>query len=418
MRRLFGNPANEQVDQVTAITRSMPHRYMRSISETLNCCFVQPVQSPYWTERFRCLAGDGRLQITLLLEREGFSHRPGWKPEAIPSVDIRIIGSRVIPANRINRKLRFRVNGIRSIPLALPLLLRQIRPDVVVVCNATQALLAWLVRYLLGFRLVLMVEDTPHSVRRLGLLSSWLKAFSYRRMDRWFVFSDDSRQYLAQIGITKNVVRSSWSLDMDCFRPRHNIAHPAKHSHVEGDRRTIVLFVGRLIQQKGVEQLIDAWATLPARVRNTARLLVYGDGPLKSKIAAACASQGLDEVELVGHVEYAKVRGALGSADLFVFPTLEDLYGLALLEAMASGCPVVTTPFTGGRELVEEGKNGWIVDPTEPGALRRVLEKALAPDVNLELMGSAARARVAAMDNALVMRRFADEMWTLARECV
>lgn len=387
----------------------------RPLNEPVRCCFVQPTQSPYWSERLRCLAADPRLRITLLLEQATFKHRPGWIPEAIPGVDIRVVGSAVSRIRHRHRDLRFDVEGIRTVPWSLPSILRRERPDVVVVCNATQSALAWLVRRAAGFVLVAMVEDTPHAVRNLGYARSRFKAFAYRKADGWFVFSHDARCYLESIGISNGVVRSPWSVDLSSFRPRQNEDARPTTLPTSVPKRTTVVFVGRLITLKGVIPLIDAWAQLPRTVRRRARLVLYGDGPLRTQVANLCASKGLDDVELAGHIAYRDLQRALGEADLFVFPTLQDLYGLSLVEAMASGCPVITTPFTGGRELVTEGVNGWIVDPTAPDALRRALARALSSDVDLAQMGLNARSRVSEMDNARVMRRFADDLCSLVR---
>jgi len=80
----------------------------------------------------------------------------------------------------------------------------------------------------------------------------------------------------------------------------------------------------------------------------------------------------------------------------------------------ASGCPVIITPFCGARELVDQGRTGWIVDPTVPNALKSVLEEALSDKVNLQQMGMAARKRVESMDNKIVINRFADSLRQLA----
>jgi len=104
----------------------------------------------------------------------------------------------------------------------------------------------------------------------------------------------------------------------------------------------------------------------------------------------------------------------LKEADLFVLPTLEDLYSLSVLEAMASGCPVIITPFAGSRELVDHGCNGWIVDPTVPHALKSIMEEALSGQVDLYKMGMAARKRVENMDNKIVMDKFAESLRQLA----
>lgn len=152
---------------------------------------------------------------------------------------------------------------------------------------------------------------------------------------------------------------------------------------------------------------------MPYKIRQKSKLHIVGSGPLKDELLTFAQTNKLTEIEFIGQLNYEEVKHHLRNADLFVLPTLEDLYSLTVLEAMASGCPVITTPYNGARELVDKN-NGWIVDPTEPDALRSVLEEALSEQVDLFKMGMAARKRVENMDNKIVMDNFAESLKHLA----
>lgn len=383
------------------------------IGRPVRVCLVQPVSSPYWMERLKILAKDKRLAVSVVLEREGFAHRPGWKPEAVEGVDFRVLGSAVVRGGSRGDDLGYHIDGVRSIPWRLSLELWRQRSDIAVLCNATQVLFALVWKYLFRGRLALIIEDTPHSTRNHGWLSRMLKGFLYRRVDGFFAFSADAVSYLHGIGVRKEVVRSSWSLDMAQFCPG-----PAEDRVDPKVRRRTIIFVGALVNNKGVRHLLDAWRGLPPDVRNGAELLMVGSGVMEAELKDAIRLHQLDEVSLLGQQPYARVRHLLQHADLLVLPTLQDLFSLTVLEAMACGCPVVTTPFNGARELVEPGVNGWVVNPTEEGALTRVLELALSSDCDLAGMGAAARRRVEVMDNGQVMARFGDALRQMAAgEC-
>lgn len=380
----------------------------------LKIVFVQPVQSPYWTERLRTLACHKDLEISLFLERATFAHRPGWFPESIEDIPIEVLGSAVVTSVRQGSDLGFRIDGVRSIPWRLPLALKRHRPDVVVVCNATQVLLALLVKSLLRFKLALIVEDTPHSTRNLGLLQRVLRAWAYRRADRRFALSDDAFAYLKSIKAHKGVVRSSWSLDMRTFNAAEGrLTKSGLNQAARSAQVKTVLFSGRLIELKGVRHLLNSWVQIPPALRTHARLVLAGDGPLKGEATAYCRKANSPDVEFLGSIPYAEMKQRFSEASLFVLPTLQDLFSLTVLEAMASGCPVITTSFNGARELVEDGRTGWIIDPTRQGELTRALTLALSGEVDLREMGRAARARVAALDNSQVMGRFADDIQAL-----
>lgn len=386
----------------------------RTPSKPSKVCFVQPVQSPYWTARLRALAADDELRVYLLLERESFAHRPGWRPEPIKGIDTVFLGSSIVATARNGKDLGYEIKGVRSIPWRLLPVLWRYRPDVTVVCNSTQLLLALPYKWLKKGRLAIIVEDTPHSTRNLGRLSAWIKAWIYRRADAWFAFSEDAQRYLKGIGLESGVRRSYWSLDMLTFQRGGALEEKSVKCLQTCDHSCTVIFVGALVVNKGVALLLESWRHLSASVRGRSRLVLVGSGPMSGEVQAYIQKNDLAEVETVGQVPYETVRDLLARSDLLVLPTLQDLYSLTVIEAMACGCAVITTPFNGARELVIEGETGWIVDPTAPQALTRALEHALSTEVDLPRMGEAARQQVTRLDNREVMRLFAKFLHEIA----
>jgi len=387
------------------MTESLPKRITPN---PVKICFVQPVQSPYWSERLRVLARRDDLEVTLLLERGSFAHRPRWKTLSIGGVRVEVLGSTIIETVCEASDLGYRIDGIRSIPWRLSLALRKLNPDLVLLCNATQVLMALPARMLLGIPVALIVEDTTHAHRGLSWFHRTIRSWAYRRADHWFSLSSDALSYLAEIGVTKDIMHTSWSLDMASFG-RGELGKTESNGERKVRKRT-VLFVGRLITSKGILLLLEAWAALPKEARSNTRLVLLGDGPLREEAKKYCIRHKLNDVDFHGNVPYEEVMRMLGTADLFVLPTLQDIYSLAVLEAMASGCPVVITPFAGSRELVEHGVNGWVVDPTMKDELAKTLTHALSENVDLKAMGQAARARVKHMDNKIVMSQFAEDL--------
>jgi glycosyltransferase involved in cell wall biosynthesis len=302
---------------------------------------------------------------------------------------------------------------VRSVPLKMTKELWIIRPDILILCNATQVFMALATRWFLNYRIALLVEDTPHATRNLSWLSRKLKAFAYRRADCWYVFSEDARNYLTNIGIKSGIQYSPWSLDMNAFNREGADSYEFQLQEEKVRKRTVI-FVGQFIPWKGIILLLEAWASLPENIRAGAKLILAGDGPLRQQAEEICKNHELPDVTFLGNVPNEQVKQLLRRADLFVLPTLQDLYSISVLEAMASGCPVIITPYAGSRELVERGRNGWLVDPTVPGALTAVLAHALSDKVNLRQMGLAARKRVESLDNAIVMANFAESLRRLA----
>ncbi|HLH66180.1 MAG TPA: glycosyltransferase family 4 protein [Solirubrobacteraceae bacterium] len=161
----------------------------------------------------------------------------------------------------------------------------------------------------------------------------------------------------------------------------------------EGQRLRL-LCVGRLIPRKGVAQLLRACARATAAGADV-RLTVAGQGPEEPALRELAASLGLD-VRWLGFVEQSRLPEVYERADAFAFPTLEDPYGLVLLEAGAAGLPLIASPHGGATEdLVRDGHSGLVVEPADEEALAAAIAR-LARDPALRArLGRAAYAATA-----------------------
>jgi glycosyltransferase involved in cell wall biosynthesis len=132
------------------------------------------------------------------------------------------------------------------------------------------------------------------------------------------------------------------------------------------------LFVGRLESAKGIAYLLDAWS----RYRVAGELIIAGEGPLGRAIGRRVADTTLRGVELTGHLDRERLAKAYGAADVFVFPSVSDPWGLVVNEAMASGLPIITTVAPGAvDDLVLDGDNGYVVRPFASEPLLRAMEQ-------------------------------------------
>jgi glycosyltransferase involved in cell wall biosynthesis len=155
-----------------------------------------------------------------------------------------------------------------------------------------------------------------------------------------------------------------------------------------------VLSVGRVVHQKGLDLGLMALADLkdlPWEWR------IVGDGPQVAYLRETLAREGLeDRVEFIGWAGPAELVTEYRRASLFVFPSRHEGMPNALLEAMASGLPVIATQIAGNEELVVPGETGILVPPDDPDALREALRGLLVDASERERMGRAARRRVEA----------------------
>ena len=105
-------------------------------------------------------------------------------------------------------------------------------------------------------------------------------------------------------------------------------------------------------------------------------LLVVGDGAQRQELEAFSQTHELaDCVKWAGRVNYGNLGAYFNSADVFVLPTLEDTWGVVVLEAMALGKPVLCSKWAGAAEMVIEGENGYLFEPQQPEELAKVMRR-------------------------------------------
>jgi glycosyltransferase involved in cell wall biosynthesis len=148
---------------------------------------------------------------------------------------------------------------------------------------------------------------------------------------------------------------------------------------------TLLLYVGRLAREKGLDQLAPVLPKLPG-----VRLALVGEGPAEAELRGLFA--GLP-VTFVGKLQGEDLAAAYASADIFVFPSSTETLGLVTIEAMSAGLPVVGARRGGTPDLVLEGETGHLFDPDAPGDLERALLILVGDPAERQREGQAARRR-------------------------
>lgn len=167
------------------------------------------------------------------------------------------------------------------------------------------------------------------------------------------------------------------------------------HEHARGP---LVLFVGRLVEKKGCQFLLEAMARVAWEIPNV-RLAVIGDGPLRAELEA-CAGAKLRRCEFLGVQTQAEVRGWMERAAVLAVPSIRakngDTEGLptVVLEAMERGLPVVASNGTGAEEAVVAGETGFITAQSDAGGLAEALICLLRNGNEARRLGANGRRRV------------------------
>lgn len=161
-------------------------------------------------------------------------------------------------------------------------------------------------------------------------------------------------------------------ISMGCDTAMFGQEHRVENYFGQGDKK-VVLFVGRLAEKKGVSYAIETM-----RQVNNAMLVIAGDGPLKSKLqrqAETVQKESGSTILFLGAKTHEELKGIYASADLFVMPSItakdgdKEGFGLVILEAFASGLPIVASRSGGITDIVKDGVNGYLAEEKDVSGL-------------------------------------------------
>ena len=252
--------------------------------------------------------------------------------------------------------------------------LRSVRPDVVHVHSGTWLKTARAARSAGVPRVVHTVHGLLDRERWPDALQKRLAA---RYTDHVVAVSEPLRQFIAS-----QIARPAGSvhlipngIDTERFRPGHRTGMLRRKAGIPADG-VVVGNVARLQDVKNHELLIGAFGGLARRLPN-AHLVIVGEGPLRQSLTAQVERLGLgDRVHLIG--AEADPAPLYREFDLYVLPSKAEGTSMSLLEAMASGTPVVATAVGGTPDLLGHGLRGRLVPPGDPGSLEQAMYDALA----------------------------------------
>jgi glycosyltransferase involved in cell wall biosynthesis len=210
----------------------------------------------------------------------------------------------------------------------------------------------------------------------------------YNQMQVIYAPSESTRFELADHGIDpQKIVTYPRGVDTDRFHPGKRNGYFGKYA-VES--RTKLLYVGRVSREKGLDVLAEAFIKA-ARMREGLQLIVVGDGPYLSEMQRLLKGA---PVTFTGVLKGEALAQAYASSDLFVFPSATDTFGNVVLEAQASGLPVIVTDKGGPCENVLPNETGLVVPAGDPDALLRAIIHLIDAPERIQYMRRKARAHV------------------------
>lgn len=278
--------------------------------------------------------------------------------------------------------------------------LRRASPDFIV-CGgynyfASWQSMTWARRNRVPFGL--WAESTSRDFRGGHALIEFLKIKFLRYCDAFVVPGKSSVQYLRHYGVPAEMIFTAPNaVDTQFFAERAAVICKDAAAYREALclPTRFFLFVGRLVPEKGIFDLLDAYGGLAPELRKEIGLVFVGDGPARAALLQRAAKISPGSIQVKGFAQRELLPTFYALADVFVFPTHTDPWGLVVNEAMACGLPVISSDAAGCvADLIESGWNGRIVSAHDVGQLTSAMDEVAHDGELRSLMGQRSRERI------------------------
>jgi len=208
--------------------------------------------------------------------------------------------------------------------------------------------------------------------------SSHLTNYLYRQLDLTICSSIAASRSCQEMGISHVHTIQFVGIDVSTYSPsRRSRKWLDSWLSVKEQDNKILLFLGRLGFEKRVDLLIEAFAILRQKQPNCS-LIIAGDGPAKVVNQLKCLAQQVPNIHFTGFIVGETKANVLASCDIFCSPSPYETFGRTVVEAMASGIPVVTVDSGAVSEYIFDGVNGYLVPPNDVEGLANGIYKALS----------------------------------------
>jgi glycosyltransferase involved in cell wall biosynthesis len=272
------------------------------------------------------------------------------------------------------------------------------RPHAIVVSGYTDPT-TWLV-FILGtvlkIPLIYWTEGIKEPPSILGTITKPLRIFFNRKYDAIVVPGKLSKDYVINFGAKRGrVFIAPNTIDNELFvevSRKYQLSREELKGQLGLRGKLVILYVGQLIRRKGIEYLLYAYGKLEQERANIALTLV-GSGSSEPCLRNLANSLELKNIRIIhSGLSLKELIKLYSTSDIFVLPTLDDIWGFVINEAMACRLPIVATSASqAAQEMIRSGKNGYVVKEADSEELYSALENLICDSDLREKMASRSR---------------------------
>jgi glycosyltransferase involved in cell wall biosynthesis len=343
--------------------------------------------SPYRIPPFNCLATESDIDLEIFFLAETESRRSWNVPKDKIEFSYRILQG--LEIGKIYQQAPIFLNS------GVIYQLWQQRPDIII-CGGWQHYTYWLAlayARITKTQFLIWSESTLKDERTSSQFKEKLKRWIINQASGFIVPGKAQKDYLTYLGasnekiyLAPNVVDSNFfTLETERYR-QHQEVYKQK-LNLKG---CVILFVGRLIDEKGIPELLEAFTSLS---QDNVTLAIVGDGAFLQKYQNYCQHKKLENVIFTGFKSQEELVKYYAAADIFVFPTRSDPWGLVINEAMAAGLPIICSTAAGAADdLIKDEVNGLLVTVGDVSSLYKALQRLIIDENLRKQMGLQSRA--------------------------
>lgn len=322
---------------------------------------IQNIISPYRIKLFQAISETKGVDFKLILLAKGIKNMPQWNfsLEEMPFKAERVPGVVFYTGYE---------NQICLNPLMLFKMIRE-NPGVIICAGFSFAtLIALVYKLIFGGRYVIWMEGTHITETKHSRLRIVLRKIMARFASGFVDAGTLSREYLESLlpkQHEKPFFRSYNCVDNKKFMSEAAaIERENLREFNERFPNRNILFVGQLVERKGIILLLEVYKNIVDRYHESVGLVLVGHGPLKEYVEAFKEKHGLNNIFLEGFVKNDELPKYYGLCDLFMLLSIQDPNPLVIFEALSSGIPLLCSNRAGNAvDFVLDGKNGYVVDP-------------------------------------------------------
>lgn len=212
-------------------------------------------------------------------------------------------------------------------------------------------------------------ESLSERIRK-SAIKKWLMRITFGSVNHILVLATGFRQQLIEMGIDGNRISMITTMfdgvQLEVVRKPRDVI------------RGKILFLSRFVREKGLFELIDAFARISKEFPD-AYMILAGDGPVRLEVEQVIIDAGLSErVKLPGYLRGEDKVAVLSGSDIFVLPSYSEGCPVSMLEAMAAGLAIISTPVGGIPDILHDGENGVLLKSADPDLIYDALHRLLS----------------------------------------